>query len=60
MKDIHKEHLEIKFSQRVDKNPHLLAVDEIAVKKGHHYFTIILNRDTGQVLYGEKEEDMKP
>jgi len=35
-------------------------VDEIAVKKGHHYFTIILNRDTGQVLYGEKEEDMKP
>lgn len=43
VKAIHEEYLEIKFSQRVDENPRLLTVDEIAVRKGHPYLIIILN-----------------
>ena len=28
-----------------------LAVDEIAVKKGHHYMTVVLDYDTGRVVW---------
>ena len=36
VKAIHKEYLKDKFSQTVNENPRLLAVDEVAVKKRHH------------------------
>ena len=28
-----------------------IAIDEIAVKKGHHYLTVIVDLDTGEALY---------
>jgi len=37
--------------EKLDENPRLLAVDEVAVKKHHHYLTIVLNWETGHVLF---------
>jgi len=51
IKAIHKEHLQAKFSQGTEGNPRLLAVDEIAVKKRHHYLTVILNWETGCIVW---------
>jgi len=51
VKTIHKEDLTIKYSHKMDENPRLLVIDEIAVKKRHHYLTVVLNWETGQVLY---------
>lgn len=37
----------------------LLAVDEVAVRKGHHYLTIVLDLETGRVVWigeGRREE----
>ena len=39
----------------MNENPRLLAVDEVAVKKRHHYLTIVLNWETGQVIFVGKE-----
>jgi len=55
VKAIHKEYLKTKFSHKMDENPRLLAVDEVAVKKRHHYLTIVLNWETGQVIFVGKE-----
>jgi transposase len=62
VKAIHKEYLRVKFSKSLDENPCLLAVDEVAVKKRHHYLTIVLNWETGQVLHvgeGRRYETLK-
>jgi transposase len=41
---------------RIDfSGTHVLGVDEIAERKGHHYLTIVLNFETGQVLYVGKK-----
>jgi hypothetical protein len=55
VKAFHKEYLKNKFTQGVTGNPHLLVVDEVAVKKHHHYLTIVLNWETGHVLFVGKE-----
>jgi len=55
VKAIHKEYLKTKFSHKVDENPRLLVIDEIAVKKRHHSLTIVLNWETGQVIFVGKE-----
>jgi len=43
VKVIHKGYLKAKFTPGAAGNPRLLAVDEMAVKKHHHYLTIVLN-----------------
>ena len=55
VKAIHKEHLQARFSQGVEENPRLLAVDEISVKKRHRYLTVILNWETGHIVWVGKE-----
>ena len=55
VKAIHKEHLQARFSPGVEENPRLLAVDEISVKKRHHSLTVILNWETGQIVWVGKE-----
>jgi transposase len=40
-----------------------IAIDEIAVRKGHRYMTIVVDLDTGRVLYaaeGNDQESLKP
>jgi len=51
VKAIHKAYLKTKFTPGAAGNPRLLAVDEVAVKKHHHYLTIVLNWETGHVLF---------
>lgn len=62
VKDIHKQHLREKFTHEDIGYPRLLAVDEISLKKRHHYLTVIINWEIGRVLWvgeGRKYETLK-
>lgn len=62
VKEIHKQHLQEKFSHEDIGSPRLLAVDEISLKKRHHYLTLIINWEVGRVLWvgeGRKYETLK-
>lgn len=62
VKEIHKQHLKEKFSHEDIGYPKLLAVDEISLKKRHHYLTLIINWEVGRVLWvgeGRKHETLK-
>jgi len=62
VKDIHKSYLIDRFSNEDMGYPRLLAVDEISLKKRHHYLTVIINWETGRVLWigeGRKYETLK-
>lgn len=62
VKEIHKKHLQEKFSHEDMGHPRLLAVDEISLKKRHHYLTLIINWEVGRVLWvgeGRKYETLK-
>jgi len=62
IKEIHKQHLQEKFSHEDIGSPTLLAVDEISLKKRHHYLTLIINWEVGRVLWvgeGRKYETLK-
>jgi transposase len=51
VKAIDKKGLTQLFSYRTLSGLKLLCVDELAVRKGHHYLTIVANHETGEVLY---------
>ena len=62
VKEIHKNYLTNKFSTEVTGIVRILAVDEISLKKRHHYLTVIINWENGRVLWvgeGRKYETMK-
>ena len=62
VKDIHKRYLQGSFSHEDVGYPRLLAIDEISLKKRHHYLTVIINWETGRVLWvgeGRKYETLK-
>jgi len=62
IKEIHKEALTQKYADKNIGYPALLAIDEIAVKKRHRYLTVIINWETGEVLYvgkGRRSETVK-
>jgi transposase len=62
IKEIHKNYLKRKFTGEYLGNPRILAVDEISLKKRHHYLTVILNWESGRVLWvgeGRKYETMQ-
>lgn len=62
VKDIHKGHLKSTLSQQDIGTPRILAVDEISLKKRHHYLTVIIDWHRGKVLWvgeGRKYETMK-
>jgi len=59
VKDIDKAFLEEEFGQTDYTNLTILAVDEVSVRKGHHYMTVVLNYLTGRVVWmgkGRKAE----
>jgi transposase len=63
VKDIEKRYLKKKFSRPVLKDLRYLAVDEIAVKKGHRYVTIVLDLDSGAAIFvgdGKGADALKP
>ncbi len=62
IKKIHKSYLKDRFSPGNIGYPRVLAVDEISLKKRHRYLTVIINWETGQVLWigeGRKYETLK-
>jgi len=51
VKAIDKAALEAEFGQTTYDGLKRLAIDEIAVTKGHHYMTVVLDYDTGRVVW---------
>jgi transposase len=51
IKDIQKRNLERRFGKPKLKNLKEIAIDEVAVGKGHRYFTLVLDLTTGAVVY---------
>jgi transposase len=63
VKDIQKRHLQRRFAKpKLDKLQQI-AIDEVAVGKGHHYVTLVLNLVTGAVVFvgdGKGAEALEP
>ncbi len=51
IKDIQRRHLEKHFAKPKLKHLRLLAIDEIAVGKGHRYLTVVLDLESGAVVF---------
>ena len=63
IKDIQKRHLVKKFSKPKLKNLKEIAIDELAIGKGHRYVTLVLNLRSGVVVFvgnGKGVEALKP
>jgi transposase len=62
VKAIHKRHLQEKFSANHTGSPKILLVDEIAIRKGNTYLTLIAAWEQGRILWvgeGRKYETLK-
>ncbi len=51
VKDIHKQYLKNHYTYPSLKNVRRIGIDEFAVRKGHVYKTIVVDLDTGRILY---------
>lgn len=51
VKDIQKRNLQRRFGKPKLKNLREIAIDEVAVGKGHRYFTLVLDLQSGAVVY---------
>lgn len=51
VKDIQKDHLDRHYGRPNLKGLRHIGIDEFAVAKGHVYMTIVVNMETGQVVY---------
>jgi transposase len=51
VKDIQKRHLQKGFAKPKLKHLRLLAVDEISIGKGHRYLTVVLDLESGAVVF---------
>ena len=63
IKDIQKRYLKKRFSRPVLKDLRHMAIDEIAVKKGHRYLTVALDLESGAVIFvgdGKGAEALEP
>ncbi|MGE0434508.1 MAG: ISL3 family transposase [Planctomycetota bacterium] len=64
IKEILKVHLQRRFADPLRKRvPRRIAIDEIAVHKGHRYLTIVLDLETGAVVFvgtGKAADALQP
>jgi transposase len=63
IKDIQKRYLIRHYSKPKLKDLHFLAVDEIAIAKGHRYLTVVLDLESGAVVFvgdGKGSDSLKP
>jgi len=63
VKDIVKSDLLRRSQQRSFRQVRCIAIDEIAIRKGHHYMTVVVDLDSGEVLFtaeGRDHECLKP
>lgn len=51
VKDIHKHYLKMHYSKIDISGVKRIGIDEFAVRKGHVYKTIVVDLDTGQIIY---------
>ena len=51
IKEIVRDHLNKRLKRRSWGHVRRIGIDEIAVRKGHRYMTVVVDLDTGQVLY---------
>jgi transposase len=51
IKDIQKRHLQRHFAQPKLKRLRHIAIDEISIGRGHHYLTVVLDLDSGAVVF---------
>jgi transposase len=51
IKDMQKRHLQKHFTKPKLKHLRLLAIDEISVGKGHRYLTVVLDLESGAVVF---------
>ncbi len=61
VKQIDKSFLETHFGETDYDNLRVLAIDEIAIQKGHKYMTVVLDYETGRVVWlgkGHKAENL--
>ena len=54
VKDIQKEKLKTKYERPSLKNLENIGIDEICIGKGHKYITVVIDLDSGRVIYMEK------
>lgn len=59
VKEIDKQYLEIIYGQPSYDGLRILAVDEISLRKGHNYLTIVLDYETGRVIHVGKGRKAK-
>jgi transposase len=57
VKGIIKESLERRAKRRKWKHVRRIAIDEIAIRKGHNYMTVVVDLDSGQALYTAEGRD---
>jgi len=57
IKAIFKNHLARRFERRKLSRVRYIAVDEFAIRKGHHYMTVVLDLETGAVLHAHEGRD---
>ena len=59
VKEIIKHRLSTRAKRRSWRKVRRIAIDEIAVRKGYPYMTVVLDLDTGEVLYTPLGKDQK-
>jgi len=57
IKDIFKQHLALQFKRRKLRKVRYIAVDEIAIRRGHHYMTVVIDLETGAILHAHEGRD---
>ena len=63
VRDIEKLWLQRRFAQPRLRDLRAIAIDEFSVRKGHNYFTIVMDLDSGAVVFaapGKGENALKP
>jgi transposase len=63
VKEIQKRDLSRRFAKPKLKHLHAIAIDEIAVARGHRYLTVVLDLDSGAVVFvgdGKGADALKP
>jgi transposase len=63
VKDIQKRDLNRRYAKPKLKNLRKIAIDEIAIAKGHRYVTVVLNLESGAVVFvgdGKGADALKP
>jgi transposase len=51
VKEIFKEHLEHRFQKRKLRKVRYIAIDEFSIRKNHQYMTVVLDLESGEILY---------